>query len=502
MIVQCPNCSTKCRIQEEKIPEAGGRFTCPACEQQAVVYSDGSLEKASDSDLAELDSDTTSPMKRSDVEQIANRETEPETDPEEDPLNQTMNMGQDYASVIEEKFQEVDSEDDSDHSTDEQDIIEADLLSEDETGEQENTSEDIGLGDTRPAQTGQSNSPESTDSDQQLGSSLMDTGVPFKTDESSERQNGPDPEYDGPWRLKTDFGLTYEFPDTESLQEWLENRTQIEDYELGKEHGEFYPLDAWPQANADGATAESDGEESAPEQTDLDSEPEPQPDASNEEGDAGASDIFHESVFDSDETDPIPSSEIENASPSQVSGVEALSKDEQSRKSGSATQNWAPYLKYLYLVIVLLVIVIVLLGLQLGGYDLRDYLSGEPISSDGRPTSVDDRAQSQESESTGQEPGSSGSDATEQQNDEGTSGLTDAEHVQKLVGQAKTAIEKNRFQSALEYLTAAQSIDDSSQRVYELLETVHRKLGNSEKAKSARKRARELNSERDSKKSE
>jgi predicted Zn finger-like uncharacterized protein len=38
MIVQCPHCSARYRVNEANIPASGGRIKCPSCQSSFVVY--------------------------------------------------------------------------------------------------------------------------------------------------------------------------------------------------------------------------------------------------------------------------------------------------------------------------------------------------------------------------------------------------------------------------------------------------------------------------------
>lgn len=58
---------------------------------------------------------------------------------------------------------------------------------------------------------------------------------------------GPDPNHNGPWKLKTNFGLTYEFPDTKGLKGWMASRDDFDGYTLSAGGDAFFPLDAFPQ---------------------------------------------------------------------------------------------------------------------------------------------------------------------------------------------------------------------------------------------------------------
>ena len=60
----------------------------------------------------------------------------------------------------------------------------------------------------------------------------------------------PDPGHQGPWKLKTDFGLTYEFQDKVSLLNWMSGRESLDRYELAAGHGEFFPWALFPQVQS------------------------------------------------------------------------------------------------------------------------------------------------------------------------------------------------------------------------------------------------------------
>lgn len=56
--------------------------------------------------------------------------------------------------------------------------------------------------------------------------------------------SGPPANHPGPWKLKTDFGLTYEFQDTPGLINWMSGRESLDNYELSADGGDFFP---WSQ---------------------------------------------------------------------------------------------------------------------------------------------------------------------------------------------------------------------------------------------------------------
>lgn len=57
----------------------------------------------------------------------------------------------------------------------------------------------------------------------------------------------PDGAHEGPWKLKTDFGLTYEFPDVKSLRNWLSSRDEIDGFKLSADGINFFSIPEFPQ---------------------------------------------------------------------------------------------------------------------------------------------------------------------------------------------------------------------------------------------------------------
>ncbi|MFB6373256.1 MAG: hypothetical protein ABEN55_09115, partial [Bradymonadaceae bacterium] len=77
-------------------------------------------------------------------------------------------------------------------------------------------------------------------------------GAGQQTRQDQHRQGGgataPSGDHDGPWKLKADHGLTYEFPETEALRNWLTDRDGIADFELSADGGStFHDLGDFPQ---------------------------------------------------------------------------------------------------------------------------------------------------------------------------------------------------------------------------------------------------------------
>lgn len=57
----------------------------------------------------------------------------------------------------------------------------------------------------------------------------------------------PNLEHGGPWKLKTNFGLTYEFPDNKSLRSWLSSRDELDGYSLSADGENFFAVNQFTQ---------------------------------------------------------------------------------------------------------------------------------------------------------------------------------------------------------------------------------------------------------------
>lgn len=63
----------------------------------------------------------------------------------------------------------------------------------------------------------------------------------------------PVADHPGPWKLKTNFGLTYEFPDTRGLRSWLSGREELDGYTVSADDGAtFFPLSHFSQLDRGG----------------------------------------------------------------------------------------------------------------------------------------------------------------------------------------------------------------------------------------------------------
>lgn len=83
----------------------------------------------------------------------------------------------------------------------------------------------------------------------------------------------PDPDHVGPWHLRTNFGLTYEFPDTKGLRSWLSNRDELDGLLLSTNGEQFYELSRFPQVQSPYRTGARPAVNDAAAPSDLPSNP-------------------------------------------------------------------------------------------------------------------------------------------------------------------------------------------------------------------------------------
>lgn len=329
MIVQCPNCSARYRVNEQNIPATGGRISCPSCQHAFVVYPE-SAAPAAPSASAAYDGEKTSVA--TDINSLM--------------AGLKMNQGQDAGEADDFAATEVIGGDALANFN----FNDPSLLSQpadDGTVEMKNPLSFIKSYDAQNAQdTQQASSPSATGQPRPRVTPFRDTvvasdsamalddgdlmtevapGISFDPPEPTpptqpprpqpvmpspagaprfptgqnpavkafqQGQNhapqappqspapapspfgaaappfqqpapaapqqpapsappqaaaGPSATHQGPWKLKTDFGLTYEFQDSRSLLSWMLGRESLENYELSAGDEKFFAWREFPQ---------------------------------------------------------------------------------------------------------------------------------------------------------------------------------------------------------------------------------------------------------------
>lgn len=341
MLVQCPSCSARYRVNASNIPSTGGRIRCPSCEHTFVVYPEAPAQPAPQA--ASYEEAKTSIANIQDLMQGANAlRQQQQSEAEDDGATEIMSgaslpnfsnlFGGQQGGGAPERVEDGTVEMQNPLAL----LKSAGLAQEEEDGATEIVSADMmfGLGNdpfaapaqptspapaspapsyppaasatssAQPAYAPSSHQPpahqppshqssyapqrtvstandatqvtgadalgdfsfpppaSSSPSGQALGSALFGGGPPADTVEAASPFAAPapapvaaapaggstmDPSYQGPWKLKTSFGLTYEFQDTASLQTWMSSRDDLSGYTLAGDDEQFRELGVYPQ---------------------------------------------------------------------------------------------------------------------------------------------------------------------------------------------------------------------------------------------------------------
>jgi hypothetical protein len=265
--------------------------------------------------------------------------------------------------------------------------------------------------------------------------------------------NGVDPNHDGPWKLKTNFGLTYEFPDTKSLLGWMSSRDELDGYTLSADGVAFLPIQEFPQVmmrnKRSGATQAMRPVPSAPTAPATDPGFGPGPGF------------------------PPPMAPAQSSQPSKVIKPPPQL---QSRDAGATKVLWG--------VFILLIPIVLVLGLQLTGVvNFKAMVGLEAPSAPVQPTPP-----------VAKEP------APEVKPDEAKPVVAELTAEQKaqvdaLVEDARIALKNNKLPDAREKLETAKLIDPKRFEVYDLQAEVFDKIGEKDKAQAIRQEVQKLRSE-------
>ncbi len=306
------------------------------------------------------------------------------------------------------------------------------------------------------------------------------------------------------WKLKTGFGLVYDFPDAESLQSWLGARDDLTSYLVSRDNGANYMgLVEFPEILTGGmlqkirATLGSGpstalGLPTIGTTPDLISAPATLPAIQAVgSGPPSRGDVLDPSVPASDSRlqssrgSPVPtrsgSGRARKATSSGRSRARGRSEESDAKK------KWIlPSVAVGFLVLPIVI-------LQVGG--VVDFLgmfggsSGAPppaIASSDNPVSV---PSAQESAPTA---GRRARPVRRRGND--SDGPSRGGHVRELLSQAKSEMARREYDKAVLTLTSAKVVAPDDPEVYRLLERVYTRKGDRESARTARLRYRELRS--------
>lgn len=290
----------------------------------------------------------------------------------------------------------------------------------------------------------------------------------------------PDPDHAGPWKLKTNFGLTYEFPDTRSLKNWLNSRDELTGYSLSADGSNFFALSEFPQVGNRAVSGPSQSIASSglipqPDQLPpMPSDPQqPQSEPQNESRNDSAQQSPQTPGFGSPNRgfgsgrfQPLP----ENPD---TPGLGAPVSNEFQPPSREARYNGLLWIIFFALLAVCIVVALqtfeiydfkALLG---SSDDTTEWVDPDPVIPAVAPDEQPDFEE------------------------------TDSSEIDRLLDEASREIRENRLQSALDRIKTVRMLEPDHLQAIDLAIEAHEKLGQSERADELRQRAETLRSEVD-----
>lgn len=493
MIVQCPSCASRYRVNDANVPASGGKITCPSCQHKFIVYPEEQNPTPGASTSDDLE-DKTSVAFRPDINKLVNQmqQTGGAQQSGEDGVAATEVMSGDSipdflnnADIPEDGTIEMKNPfeggqlpgfDRPRPGMDEEDVAPTEVVSGDMLDN---------LGFDEPHHGGAQSSQAPPQSPQQRpnrGQNQQFGSAPPKQPsgptgngpsfEETDGPSGPNGSHDGPWKLKTNFGLTYEFPDTKSLRNWLSNREDLDGYTLSGDGDNFHGLDAWPQIAGGPAQSGPQQPPSFPQNSGS------SPHSPGGPG-AGAAGMPGNSLAT---RDPAPSAPV--PSPSADPPGKKIKPKEYRPPSRDGKWNGL-----LWGVVLILLVVAGGLSVQMFGiYDIKGELLG--MKSAEQPDKVETPPVEEEEAAAAKQ---------DQDPAEGESGPNPklVKEVNRLIDDAERAVENNRLQTAAEKLQNAKLLAPERVEVYEMLAEVYAEMGQDKEAEAAKKKVAELNASND-----
>ena len=264
-----------------------------------------------------------------------------------------------------------------------------------------------------------------------------------------------DPNHAGPWKLKTNFGLTYEFPDTASLSSWLSSRDELDGYMLSATGDVFLELDAFPQLKRS---------ESAPSRRMASSG------FNSNANPPAAQPGMPQNPF----TAPPASGSGQFTPMASAAQGERVTNTEYRPPSRNAKGN-----KILWLVFFFLLLTCGAIAVQtFGVFDIIGLVNGGPTEAapvvEKAPV-VDEKAHEQA--------------AAEESDEDG-----DAEEIERVLKKVRRAFKANRLPAALDSLETVEMLDPNRIELHEMKAKIYKEMGQEEDAARAEKKVEELKS--------
>ncbi|MFB6262517.1 MAG: zinc-ribbon domain-containing protein [Bradymonadaceae bacterium] len=493
MIVQCPECSSQYRVKDDKVPDSGGKITCPKCSNAFVVYPGDDGDASTRGSSSSSSAGSASGGNAGDSAGGIPGSRSPGSGGTSGPSTGSSGGSGGASGTGGNKDENLDES------------APTDVMSADELpafakgGDDEGTPDPFGGGDegaggadsspvsdpfgSAGADSGDSNAAggsaggDGPTLESHVGGGGADAspssgGTAAGTETETAGGSGASgaaapgdlsPDYDGPWKVKSN-GLTYEFPDTEALNDWRSDRPNSADYEVSADGSNFHPISEFPQLSDQGPGGG----------------PAPSPDQGvHESSPPTGSDVGAPSADESADGDVESPTSPEPASEPEPDGAEATG-DRIERDSFELLSEKEKWNNVLYGVLGLLLVIAGGIALQIAGVvEFRRFIPGVAPPGAGQPSAES----SGESESP--LPETPGSELP-------LADMSESELANQSIQAAKKAIRNNRFKTAKERLTTAKLYAPKRPEVYELLAKAYDRLGQTEQAKKQRERARTL----------
>lgn len=516
MIVQCPSCGSRYRVNDANVPSSGGKITCPSCQHKFIVYPEeqnpAPAQGGGGSDDLE---DKTSVAFRPDLNKLVNQmqqgggqqqsaggddgvaATEVMSGDQIPDFMKGMEIPDDGTVEMKNPFDGggvgmggPPAQEDEAAPTE---VVSGDMLDGFQVDKVENSAPAQPSHQARaPQQNQQARAPQQNQQPpakpQPPAGGQAPSTPPNAAASAGAAQSdafdevdgpaGPNPDHDGPWKLKTNFGLTYEFPDTKSLGNWLSNREDLDGYELSGDGDNFHALDAWPQIS--GGPAQSGSQQPPSFQQNNPSPPQQPPSGPG----AGAAGLPGNSLTPSQPAAnpaPAPSQQAQSAPGKKIQPNEYRPPSRDGKWNGLL---WA-------IVFVLLLVAGGMVVQMFGIYDLKGLVLG-----DSGQQAQTQPAKPAQGDSADQGAVAKDDKQAEPVEDKGPDPKI-VKEVNRLIGDAERAVKNNRLQTASEKLQNAKLLDPERVEVYQLLAKVYTEMGQEADAEAAKKKVSELQAPKD-----
>lgn len=310
------------------------------------------------------------------------------------------------------------------------------------------------------------------------------------------------------WKLKTSIGLVYDFPDTESLRNWLSSREELGGYSLShdggqefkelREYAHIFPESMRQRVMNASADAPAPQTQSGP--SPRASRPSPKTamgmPTANSAGVSGSMPARKRNT--SSNNAEAKKAEVKKAG--QSARMKAQAKPPQSRPIRPPSRppptirrsaTWAIPVSMVLLVVLLVFV------LQIAGViDLRQLVGGgappDPTPSPTPSGEVVEAPSDPEVEESPQGAVQPTADPVDDSNNTGSNPLNSADFTNDQLEQARQEIGRREYEKAIQTLKSVEGVAPNNPEVYRMLERAYSRMGDRESARQARDKLKAL----------